>query len=86
MYGATCLEDCLVKVTPASRVGNAYNLFHAPSGEWGTLWWETETRKPCWLLVTSEDGGYWSQQFFMKQKELPKVINILFQEGWTWKR
>lgn len=86
MYGATCLADCLTVVrTAAPKSSMAYNLSHQKSGEWGTLWWETETHRPCWLLVTSEDGGYWTQQFFLSPEELPDVIKILFKEGWTWK-
>jgi len=85
MYGATCLADCLTVVRPARKCGIAYNFSHLPSGEWGTLWWETETHRPHWLPTTSKDGGNWTQQFFLSPEELPDVIKILFKEGWTWK-
>lgn len=85
MYGAKTLADCLTVVRPAAIQSSvAYKLEHKKSGEWASLWWEDETNRPCWLLVTSEDGGYWTQQIFLSEDELPDVIDILFAEGWTW--
>jgi hypothetical protein len=85
MYGATSLADCLTVVRTAGFSSSVtYHLEHKRSGEWGTLWWENETSRPCWLLVTSEDGGNWTQYFFLPPEDLPDVIESLFLEGWTW--
>ena len=86
MYAAVTLQDCLTVVkTAAPRSSMSYKLSHAKSGEWGSLYWEDEAgTRPHWLLVTSEDYGYWTQQFYMSPEELPEVIDILFSEGWSW--
>lgn len=85
MYAAKTLADCLTIVrTKAPSSSVSYSLKHEASGEWGSLYWEDELNKPCWLLVTSEDYGYWTQQFFVGPDDLIEVIEILFREGWTW--
>jgi hypothetical protein len=73
------LDCCTVVVT---RCAVSYTLSHTTTGEHASLWWENKTVTPGWLLVSS-DGE--SQQFFLPPEELPDVIKVLFQEGWTWK-
>ena len=77
----TNLFDCCAVIKSRPMCGMAYHMTHI-SGEHASLWWETGTSQQGWLLVSS-DGD--SQQFFLPWEELPDVIEVLFQEGWTWK-
>lgn len=86
MYGAVSLADCLVVVkAPALASTVVYNMYHPVMDEWGTLWWEPQAHRPCWVLVTSHDVGHdGTQYFFLPPEDLPTVIESLFLEGWTW--
>ena len=70
------LFDCLALMIDRCTVISHTNGKHA------SLWWETSTPKQGWLLISS-DGD--NEQFFLPWEELPDVIKVLFQEGWTWK-